>query len=204
VEPAPGGQGWLVRTPRGKVIGDQVIIALNAWAGDFFPELRRIITQVRGHVILTGPVSFQVRPWGANHGFEYGRQLEDGRLLVGGQRESRADLDLNYPPPPGENVPPVEPAVVEALAQFVPSIFPEAAGAPVVHHWTGIMDFSADGQPLIGAWPGREGLWLMVGFTGHGMPFSQVLPCALAARLGGGSSHGTAVPAAFDPARLLA
>jgi len=53
----------------------------------------------------------------------------------------------------------------------------------------------------VGRWPGREGLWLLVGLSGHGMPFSQVLPCALAAQLAGRS--GPAIPAAFDPARFL-
>jgi glycine/D-amino acid oxidase-like deaminating enzyme len=201
VERAPGGHGWLVRTPHGDVTAGQVVIALNAWAGDLLPELSRLITQVRGHIILTAPVDSRVMPWSANYGFEYGRQLEDGRLLVGGKRECREDLDLNYPPLPGENVPAVEPAVVEALTEFVPAIFPELAGLPTVHHWTGMMDFSPDGHPLVGQWPGREGLWLMVGFTGHGMPYSQVLPCALAAQIA--NADGPPMPSAFNPTRLL-
>jgi gamma-glutamylputrescine oxidase len=201
VAPAAGGRGWSIATTHGRVLAEQVIVTLNAWAGDLFPELEALITPTRGHVVLTAPVGFKVRPWSANWGYEYGRQLENGQLLVGGKRESRADLERGYRAPPGENVPDVLPEVVAALAEFVPAHFPAAAGVPIVHQWTGLMGFTPDNQPLAGAWPGREGLWLLAGFSGHGMPFSQVLPKALAARLTG--QAGPAIPKAFDPARFL-
>jgi gamma-glutamylputrescine oxidase len=201
LEPGPGGRGWTITTARGSVFATQLVATLNAWAGDLFPELEGVIVPTRGHVILTAPVTFHIRPWSANWGWEYGRQLENGQLLVGGMRESRADLERGYRPPPGENVPDVQPELVASLAGFVPGHFPAAAGAPIVHHWTGLMGFTPDDQPLAGAWPGRDGLWLLAGFSGHGMPFSQVLPNALAARLTG--KDGPAIPEAFSPARFL-
>lgn len=36
--------------------------------------------------------------------------------------------------------------------------------------WTGIMGFSCDGSPWVGAVPDSPGLWISAGFTGHGMP----------------------------------
>src|SRR5579859_386165 len=202
VAPGPGGRGWMVSTARGSLMAEQVVATLNAWSGDLFPELSELLVPTRGHVVLTAPVDFKVRPWSANWGWEYGRQLESGQLLVGGKRETRADLDRGVHPPPGENSPEAVPEVVAALAEFVPRHFPAAAGVPIVQHWTGLMGFTPDDQPLAGAWPGRAGLWLLAGFSGHGMPFSQVLPQALAARLRG--QPGPAIPQAFDPARFLA
>jgi glycine/D-amino acid oxidase-like deaminating enzyme len=42
------------------------------------------------------------------------------------------------------------------------------------YEWTGIMGFSRDGRPWVGAVPedlgGGKGLWICAGFTGHGMP----------------------------------
>jgi len=35
--------------------------------------------------------------------------------------------------------------------------------------WSGIMGYSADGHPLIGAYPGARGLFLAASFQGHGM-----------------------------------
>lgn len=202
VEPGPGGHSWRVRTTRGEVRCEQLVITLNAWAGELLPSLKRLISPTRGHVILTGPVAFRgLTPWVANAGWDYGRQLDDGRLLIGGQRVSRPDRDMGHAPPLGENVPPVEPEVVAALTRMAPRLFPALANVPIVHHWTGTMAFTPDEQPLVGPWPGQAGLWLMVGFSGHGMPFSQVLPAAIAARLTG--QAGPAIPAAFDPARFI-
>lgn len=201
VEPGPGGQGWRIRSDRGNVIAEQLVIALNAWAGDLFPELRELIVPTRGHILLTAPVDFKLTPWVANEGWDYGRQLETGQLLVGGQRICRPDLDRGHAPPPGENVPPIQPEVIAALRSIVPKLFPAATKAPIARCWTGTMAFTPDQQPLVGQWPGREGLWLLAGFSGHGMPFSQVMPGALAARLTG--SDGPAIPAAFNPAHFL-
>jgi len=63
------------------------------------------------------------------------------------------------------------------------------------------MGFTPDHQPLAWAWPGRPGLWLLAGFSGHGLPFSQALPQARAARLTG--QAGPAIPHVFEPGRLL-
>lgn len=195
------GGGWHIHTPRGDVIADHLIITLNAWAGDLFPALRSLIAPTRGHIILTAPVNFNLTPWGANVGWDYGRQLEDGRLLIGGQRIARPDRDVGCAPLPGENVSPVDMGVVTALTQMAPKLFPALANVPMVHQWTGAMAFTPDEQPLVGPWPEKKGLWLLAGFSGHGMPFSQVLPCALVAQLVG--AEGPSIPAAFNPARFL-
>lgn len=39
-----------------------------------------------------------------------------------------------------------------------------------VMEWTGIMGFSRDGSPWVGAVPDSPGLWISAGFTGHVMP----------------------------------
>ncbi|KAF2184092.1 FAD dependent oxidoreductase [Zopfia rhizophila CBS 207.26] len=36
--------------------------------------------------------------------------------------------------------------------------------------WTGIMGYSRDNHPWVGKVPDKEGLWLVGGYTGHGMP----------------------------------
>jgi glycine/D-amino acid oxidase-like deaminating enzyme len=197
----PASIGWRIRTSRGNTLTPQLICTLNAWSGDLFPELRHILTPVRGHVIVTAPVDFALTPWAANDDYEYGRQLETGQLLIGGMRRVRADVEMGHAPAPGENAPALQPEVAEALQAFIPQLLPEAANLPVVHQWTGVMDFSPDRHPLVGRWPGRDGLWLMAGFSGHGMPYTQVLPQAIAAQLAGVS--GPPIPAAFDPGRYL-
>lgn len=201
VAPGPGGRGWLIHTPRGQCLAEHVIITLNAWAGELFPELRPMIVPTRGHIILTAPVNFALTPWEANDDWDYGRQLETGQILLGGRRNTRPDLDLGCAPAPGENVPPLEPSVVEALTHIAPQLFPALKEVPIVHAWSGAMAFTSDWQPLAGMWPGRAGLWVLAGFSGHGMPFSLVLPQAIAAQLIG--TAGPQIPEAFNPKRFL-
>lgn len=201
VEPGPGGRAWRITTPRGECVAEHVIITLNAWAGELFPELQTKITPTRGHIILTAPVNFKLTPWEANDDWDYGRQLETGQILLGGRRNTRPDLDLGCAPAPGENVPPIEPSVVAALSEMACQLFPELRDVPLAHAWAGTMAFTADWQPLAGKWPGRAGLWVLAGFSGHGMPFSLVLPQAIAAQLTG--SAGAEIPEAFNPKRYL-
>jgi gamma-glutamylputrescine oxidase len=201
LQPGPGGSGWRVSTPQGTLLGEQVAVTLNAWAPALLPELASVLTPVRGHIVLSAPAPIKLRPWGANHGYQYGRQLDTGHLLLGGLRNTLPDMDQGYMPAPGANAPSVLPGLISALGAHLGRIFPDVAAVPIAHHWTGVMDFSPDLNPLAGAWPGRRGLWMLLGFSGHGMPYSQVLPAALAAQMTGG--EGPSLPRAFSPTRLL-
>ncbi|KAF5603382.1 FAD dependent oxidoreductase [Fusarium pseudocircinatum] len=46
----------------------------------------------------------------------------------------------------------------------------EGSGAYTSKVWTGVMGYSSDGLPHIGAVPGRRNQYMLAGFTGHGMP----------------------------------
>jgi glycine/D-amino acid oxidase-like deaminating enzyme len=201
VEPA-AGSGWRVLTDVGTVVADQVVVALNAWAPRLFPQLSSLIVPVRGHLVQTEPVPFRIAQWGLNHGLVYGGQAPDGSLLLGGLRNLLPDRDENVALPAGDNAPELLPELADRLTAALPELLPEAAGVPMVRAWSGAMAFTPDRCPLVGAWPGEDGLWLIAGFNGHGMPYSQVMPKNLAERIGGG--RGSGIPGSFDPARFLA
>ncbi|MEX2985966.1 NAD(P)/FAD-dependent oxidoreductase [Streptomyces sp. C36] len=200
VEPAAGG-GWLVTTDAGQVIADQVVVALNAWTPRLLPELAPVITPVRGQLVQTAPVSFRIPQWGLDRGLLYGGQTPDGSLLIGGLRNTVPGRDEGIDLPEDGNTPAFSPELADRLAEALPSLLPEATGVPVVRAWSGVMAFTPDRCPLVGAWPGADGLWVMAAFNGHGMPYSQVMPEQLAERILGGRGDG--IPAAFDPARFL-
>lgn len=46
----------------------------------------------------------------------------------------------------------------------------ENSGAAVESIWTGVMGYSYDSNPHIGAVPGRKEQFILAGFNGHGMP----------------------------------
>jgi glycine/D-amino acid oxidase-like deaminating enzyme len=200
VTPAEGG-GWTVATDAGEVVADQVVVALNAWTPRLLPELAPVITPVRGQLVQTAPVSFRIPQWGLDRGLVYGGQAPDGSLLIGGLRTTVPNRDEGIDLPAQDNTPAFSPQLADRLAEALPTLLPEAAGVPVVRAWSGVMAFTPDRCPLVGAWPDADGLWVMAAFNGHGMPYSQVMPEQLAERILGGPGRG--IPAAFDPARFL-
>ncbi|MEU2850890.1 NAD(P)/FAD-dependent oxidoreductase [Streptomyces syringium] len=200
VEAVYGG-GWVVTTDAGQVLADQVVVALNAWTPRLLPELAPVITPVRGQLVQTAPVSFRIPQWGLDRGLVYGGQAPDGSLLIGGLRNTVPGRDEGIDLPEDDNTPAFSPELAGRLAEALPALLPEATGVPVVRAWSGVMAFTPDRCPLVGAWPGTEGLWVMAAFNGHGMPYSQVMPEQLAERIRGGQGNG--IPSAFDPARFL-
>ncbi|MEV6671219.1 FAD-dependent oxidoreductase [Streptomyces sp. NPDC051162] len=200
VEAAPGG-GWLVTTDAGRVLAEQVVVALNAWTPRLLPELAPVITPVRGQLVQTAPVPFRIPQWGLDRGLLYGGQAPDGSLLIGGLRNTVPGRDEGIDLPQDDNTPAFSPDLAQRLADALPSLLPEATGVPVARAWSGVMAFTPDRCPLVGAWPGAAGLWVMAAFNGHGMPYSQVMPEQLAERIRGGRGDG--IPSAFDPARFL-
>jgi hypothetical protein len=63
--------------------------------------------------------------------------------------------------------------------------------------WTGIMGYTPDEQPWVGAVPeslgGGEGLWISAGYTGHGMPVAARTGIAVAEMILGIGDHEGAV-----------
>ena len=43
-----------------------------------------------------------------------------------------------------------------------------------IMEWTGIMGYSRDEDPWAGGVPGRDGVWVCGGYTGHGKGFFPI------------------------------
>src|SRR5256712_8187530 len=97
---APDG----LRTERGRVRSGAVVVCVNAYSHHLVP-LR--VRPVRGQMLATTPVAHRVfdRPAYAHRGYRYWRQRADGRLLLGGWRDTAGDEEggeqgpANPPPP---------------------------------------------------------------------------------------------------------
>ncbi|MEU2900461.1 NAD(P)/FAD-dependent oxidoreductase [Streptomyces sp. NPDC001273] len=201
VEPAAGDAGWRIVTDAGEVVADHVVVALNAWTPTVLPSLSQVITPVRGQLVQTAPVPFRIPQWGLDRGMVYGGQNKDGSLLLGGLRHTVPGRDEHIALPSDANTPAFSPELAERLTRALPALMPQTTGVPVVRAWSGVMAFTPDRCPLVGAWPGAQGLWVMAAFNGHGMPYSQIVSEQLAERIRGGNGRG--IPAAFDLARYL-
>jgi glycine/D-amino acid oxidase-like deaminating enzyme len=74
-----------------------------------------------------------------------------------------------------------EPRLRRALAAALPAV----AAAEVVNTIAGVYDVSPDWHPMLGPWPGLDGLYLAVGFSGHGLKLAPAVGEAVADELAG-------------------
>jgi len=148
-----------VRIARARVQAGAVVVCDNAYSQHLVP-LR--VRPVRGQMLATAPVARRVfeRPAYANRGYRYWRQRADGRLLVGGWRDTAADEEV------GEEER-TTPRIQSQLERFLRDRCPEAN---VTHRWAGTMGFSHDALPYVGRL--QSGVFVNAGFTGHGLAFA--------------------------------
>src|SRR2546427_3243979 len=167
-----------VRTERARVAAGAVVVCVNAYSQHLVP-LR--VRPVRGQMLATGPVTRRVfeRPAYANRGYRYWRQRADGRLLVGGWRDTASDEEV------GEEER-TTPRIQDQLERFLRKRCPETT---VTHRWAGTMGFSHDALPYVGRLD--DGVFVNGGFTGHGMAFASATSELIADLVRGEKRHET-------------
>lgn len=142
-----------------------LILALNAYFPTLLPEARDWLEPVRGQVLATSPVPRQVfsGPVYANWGYRYFRQTREGRLIMGGFR------DLFLKEEVGRELT-LHAGIQERLETEARVLAPEAR---VEARWSGIMAMTPDKLPFVGEV--NQGLWVIGGFSGHGVALAPVL-----------------------------
>ena len=95
----------------------------------------------------------------ARWGYEYFQQRPDGRILAGGfsdldARDSYTDDDAGSP------------AIWERLEGYLRDDL--GVEALITHRWAGVVGYSEDQLPYVGEVPGRRGLYVAGGYSGHG------------------------------------
>ena len=173
---------------------DTVVVATDGYPSGLLGELEGLIVPTRGQVIATEPIEellFEIPHYG-RHGFDYWHQTPDGRIVAGGFRDVSLDTEFTADE--------VTTAVVqEALDRFVESHLGRALR--VDYRWAGIFGMVFDFLPVVGRVPGRAGIWVAGGYSGHG----NVLGFACG-RLVARAVRGDRDPLLdlLEPARLLA
>lgn len=181
-----------LRTPQATVHSALVLVCTNARISSLLPWFRGIVDPVRGQMLATAPAPplFPL-PVYADHGFDYWRQLADGRVVLGGWRnldpEGEVGLDDR-----------LHPAIQARMGAFLQR-FPPLASTAITHRWSGTMGFARDGLPVIGPAPGTPAALAAAGFTGHGFGFAWLAGEALAALATDGNHP---VVADLGPSRL--
>ena len=184
--------GTRVLTDAGTVEAEHVVLATDGYTLGLAPELDALVTPARAQVLATAPLSerhFDC-PVGARGGWDYWQQTQDGRLVIGGWRDTELEREYTTEDEPTDSV-------QARIEEFLRRLFGEVP--PITHRWAGLLGLTPDRLPLAGRLPGRENVWASVGYCGHGNVLA--LGCG---ELVAGAILGREDPllAVFDPARL--
>jgi glycine/D-amino acid oxidase-like deaminating enzyme len=190
------GRGPLtVRTSRGTLTADQVVLAVNAWAAGW-PGFRTRLLTWGSHIVMTEPVPDRLGELGWTGGeaiadgrftVHYFRTTPDGRVAFGagvGAAGYGGRVDGRY-----DHDPRAETRATAALHRF----FPALADVPLAAAWGGAIDISPDRLPLIGSRHGGR-IHFAHGFSGNGVGPAHLAGRILAALVDDPSSELATLP----------
>ncbi|MCA8975916.1 MAG: FAD-binding oxidoreductase [Planctomycetes bacterium] len=209
-----GGRVTAVRTERGTIGAGAVVCAAGVWS----PELAAMlglpplpIFPRAGNLAITAhhtsPIRMQlleisylrtahgatdVDPAGGSDPGAHAVNMQPqshGGCLIGSTRQFRGmDRTLNE-------------ALLRRSLRRAARYAPALAGLPIVRTWVGLRPYCSDGHPLIGPWPGLEGLWIATGHEGLGITLAPITGLLLAQQIAGQATEIDHHP--YLPARFL-
>lgn len=161
----------LIKTADATVAYGVAVVAVNAWTRRLLPHIdiqpqraQMLATRPVGPRRTLGPVCYGC--WG----YDYFRQRDDGRMLIGGRRHLHRDTEATDDSTPTA---PVQANLEAYLARHLAAFGPFEVEA----RWSGIMGFSPDELPF---WEpvldsdGDPSTHVLGGMTGHGMGLGAV------------------------------
>jgi gamma-glutamylputrescine oxidase len=172
---------------------EHVVIALDGYPSGLVAELDDVVRPTRGQVVATEPLSelLYERPHYTRRGYDYWQQLPDGRLVAGGRRDVTLEAEFTSEEATTEPVQAALESLLRGLVGYRPAI---------THRWPGIFGTSPDDLPLVGPVPGRAGVWIAGGYSGHGNVLGLASGDLVAKAILGRREPELEL---FDPARLL-
>jgi len=172
---------------------DVVVVASDGYPSGLLGALDEAVTPTRGQVVATEPLPEPLyeRPHYARQGFDYWQQLPNGRLVIGGRR----DTDLAGETTAEEATTPEIQVALETLIRDLVGRLPA-----ITHRWSGIFGTTRDDLPLVGPVPGSDRVWVSRGYSGHGNVLGLACGELVAKAILGRREPELEL---FDPARAL-
>ena len=142
--------------------GDAVLLAAGAWSGELMAGLGASlrIEPRRGQMIALGHVPAVVRH--CVHGEVYLVPRPSGELLIGATVE-RAGFQRA-----------VTAEGVAGLLRSAIELVPALRGLPLARTWCGFRPWAPDSLPVLGPWPGVEGLFVATGHFRNGILLAPI------------------------------
>ncbi|WP_140426981.1 NAD(P)/FAD-dependent oxidoreductase, partial [Ensifer aridi] len=164
-----------LKTARGSVTADAVLVATGAYTPSTFGYFRRRIIAVGSFIIATRPLTAaeiaatmpgnRTCVTSMNIG-NYFRLSPDNRLIFGGRARFSATSDQRSDAKSGA-----------ILWASLAEIFPQLASVEIDYCWGGLVDMTKDRFPRAGY---HDGVWYAMGYSGHGAQLSTHLGMIMA------------------------
>ncbi|CAG8066615.1 unnamed protein product [Penicillium salamii] len=175
---------WVVRSPRGEIRAKNVVHATNAYASSILSEYKNAITPVRGICShIESPLGAETPHLINTYGIRFDRvnndyliPRADGSIIVGGARQAFWKQKDRW----FDNV--KDDGIIEETEAYFRDYMQrhfrgwEKSKMKTKKIWSGILGYSSDFMPHVGEVPGKNGQYIIAGFTGYGMP--KILLCA--------------------------
>lgn len=177
---------WQVRTPKGSVTADHLVLATNAYTDDLWPALRQSVVPVYSTIVATAPLSGNlartVMPSGsvlyevANNTVYY-RLDAQNRLLMGGRSLQRDVTRMDE---------------ASNLTSYTERLWPQLAGVSWTHVWNGQVAITSDHH--IHLHEPAENVHVCLGYNGRGVAMATAMGAVLADRIAGAPRHDLPMP----------
>ncbi len=162
----------IVHTDQGQVQAKKVVLALNAWMPQQYPEFSRSIIVVSSDMVVTQARPDLLARTGLTNGLAvldsrtfvyYYHSTSDGRIMLGkgGNTFSYGARML----PVFDQPSPYRVAMGAALGEF----FPPYAELPLEASWNGPSDRATTGLPFFGTLRGHPSVFYGLGYSGNGV-----------------------------------
>ncbi len=153
------GALWAVKTPRGTIRAERVLLALNGYHADVDGDIARHVMPIQSFIGATEPLGHNSPVLPGREAVDdsrfvvrYFRKSADNRLLFGG-REAYGKAT------PGD--------IERAIRRQITQIYPDLAEVPITHAWGGTVGITMPRMPYVREL--KPGLWTAGGFSGHGV-----------------------------------
>jgi sarcosine oxidase subunit beta len=190
-----GGRVTGVRTSRGDVQAQAVVLAAGAWTDELARSagLRLPIRTRVPQILISSPApAGTLTPVLGSAGRRLSlKQLPSGEFMLGGGWPGIASEDRH-------SYTMLDDSIAGGWAAGV-GIVPAVGEQRIVRQWCGLEAESFDHVPLIGPIAGLDGLTVAVGFSGHGFAIAPAVGRCVADQLAG---RPTPELAGLDPSRM--
>lgn len=167
------GAGVTITAKAGETLRcEAAVVATNAYAQNMLPfvKARQLAVPFRGQISVSEPLpdGFPLGPipHSFNHGYEYALRTAGNRLIIGGWRDKIPGMERgDYSLEPN-------PTITEGLESFAKKTYAQGDKLVFNRSWVGIMASSHNGLPIVGP-SANERVFVNIGFTGHGLPWTH-------------------------------